>query len=103
MNIMEFTVTQPAAQWYKRELELEDGDYVRFFARYGGYSDIHRGFSLAISMEKPNDPAFQTESAGITFYVEKNDAWYFHDVNFRVKYRRKEDDVVFDFDEKKPS
>ncbi|SDK20359.1 HesB/YadR/YfhF family protein [Sediminibacillus albus] len=94
------SITQPAAQWYIREMDLFEGDSIRFYVRYGGHSDIHRGFSLALSKGAANNPAFSTEVLGITFYVEESDAWYFADHHFHIKYKRKYDEVIYEFESK---
>ncbi|UFT99193.1 HesB/YadR/YfhF family protein [Radiobacillus kanasensis] len=95
---MSMTITQPAAQWYIREMDLEEGDYVRFYVRYGGNGGIYSGFSLAISNDSPNDVSMQTEELGITFYVEKSDAWYFKEHDFHIKYSRKYDEIEYQMD-----
>ncbi|WP_077623637.1 HesB/YadR/YfhF family protein [Sediminibacillus massiliensis] len=97
---MKFSITKPAAQWYINEMDLTNGDYVRFFARYGGHGDIHRGFSLAVSLDEPNDPAFQAEVLGVTFFVEQSDAWYFNDYDFHIKYKRKYDEIEYVFEKR---
>ena len=92
---MKMSITQPAAKWYIDELNLDEGDHVRFFARYGGFGGIHKGFSLAISNDSPNDPAIKIESLGVTFFVEKSDIWYFDGYDFHIKYSRKYDEVEY--------
>ncbi|SDM46176.1 HesB/YadR/YfhF family protein [Sediminibacillus halophilus] len=92
------SITQPAAKWYIKELDLSDGDAVRFYARYGGHGGLHRGFSLALAIEQPKDPVFHTESLGITFFVEESDAWYFEGYNLHIKYKRKHEEVEFSFE-----
>ncbi|MDL4841028.1 HesB/YadR/YfhF family protein [Aquibacillus rhizosphaerae] len=92
---MNMSITQPAVKWYIDEMNLKEGDYVRFFVRYGGYGGIHKGFSLALANDKPNDPAIQTEEQGITFYVENSDLWYFDGMDFHIKYSRKLDEIEY--------
>lgn len=93
---MKLSITQPAVNWFIHELDLSEGDCVRFFARYGGHGGVHKGFSLGISNhDTPNDPAMKVMEQGITFFVEKSDAWYFDGMDFHIKYRRKFDDIDF--------
>ncbi|MCT2537768.1 HesB/YadR/YfhF family protein [Aquibacillus koreensis] len=92
---MNMSITQPAAKWYMEEMDLSEGDFVRFFVRYGGHGGIHKGFSLAISNDKPNDPALQTEEQGVTFYVENSDLWYFDGKDFHIKYSRKHGEIEY--------
>ncbi len=91
------SITQPAAKWYIDELDLQQGDCVRFFVRYGGFGGIHKGFSLGIAISKPQDPSLQTEASGVTFFVENSDQWYFDGYNFHIKYSRKYDEVNYQF------
>lgn len=92
---MNMSITQPAAKWFIEEMDLQDGDFVRFFVRYGGHGGIHKGFSLALSNDKPNDPAIQTEALGVTFYVENSDIWYLDGMDFHIKYSRKLGEVDY--------
>jgi uncharacterized protein YneR len=43
---VEIIVDEKAASWYIDELQLEKGDSVQFFVRYGGCSNVQKGFSL---------------------------------------------------------
>ncbi len=93
---MEISITQPAVTWFIRELDLKEGDYVRFFARYGGHGGVHKGFSLGMSTNDiPNDPELILTENGITFFVEKSDAWYLDGMNLHIKYSRKFDEIDF--------
>ncbi|WP_186578635.1 HesB/YadR/YfhF family protein [Aquibacillus kalidii] len=92
---MNMSITQPATNWFIEEMDLQEGDYVRFFARYGGNGGVHSGFSLAISNDEPNDPGVQIESQGITFYVENSDMWYFDKMDFHIKFSRKYNEVEY--------
>ncbi|QDP41862.1 HesB/YadR/YfhF family protein [Radiobacillus deserti] len=92
---MSMSITQPAAQWFIREMDLEKGDFVRFYVRYGGHGGVYSGFSLAISNDPPNDPAMEIEELGVTFYVETSDAWYFREHDFHIKFKRKYDEIEY--------
>lgn len=74
---MKIQVSDQAANWYNSELLLNKGDYVRFFARYGGCSTVQQGFSLGISNEHPMNAAVSVSKDGITYYIEEKDLWYF--------------------------
>lgn len=80
---MKIQVSDQAAQWYEKEMDLSKGDFVRFFARYGGCSTVQKGFSLGISNEEPLITGASIEKDGITYYIEEKDLWYFdqHDLN----------------------
>lgn len=81
---MKLHISEKAAAWYKDEMTLNEGDYVRFFARYGGFSTIQPGFSLGVSAEMPDETGVEVVIDGIHFYVEKNDLWYFDSHDFYV-------------------
>lgn len=93
--MMQLLITKPALEWYKRELDLTDGGFVRFYARYGGNSTIQAGFSLGMMVEKPTEPSVQVKNDGITFYVEREDEWYFDDHDLTVTYNENEDEIEF--------
>jgi uncharacterized protein YneR len=95
MNII---INNQAAAWYKRELDLKLGDFVRFYVRYGGCSTVQSGFSLGISTEEPNDAAVKTEKDGITFYIEEKDVWYFDGHDLSVSFHEQADEPVFNYD-----
>lgn len=84
---MNIHISSDAASWYKKELGLVQGGFVRFYARYGGTSTIQSGFSLGISTEEPVDIGALIEKEGITFYIEEKDVWYFdeHDLTIELK------------------
>ncbi|MEC1157358.1 HesB/YadR/YfhF family protein [Cytobacillus horneckiae] len=83
MNII---ISDQAVKWYKDEMLLEHGDYVRYFARYGGSSPIQQGFSLGISNEKPVNPEITVDKDGIHFFIEEKDIWYFDGHDLTVEY-----------------
>jgi uncharacterized protein YneR len=87
---MKIHISNEAADWYKDELVLKNGDFVRFFARYGGFSTVQQGFSLGLSNEKPEDVGVKLEMNGVTYFIEDRDLWYFDEndlyIDFNAKY-----------------
>ncbi|WLR59861.1 HesB/YadR/YfhF family protein [Guptibacillus hwajinpoensis] len=92
---MKMTITKPALNWFKREMDLEKGDNLRFFVRVGGCSTVQDGFSLGMTVEEPTEPALTLEEEGITFFVEQKDIWFFEDQDFAVKFSRKKEEIEF--------
>ncbi|EIJ77989.1 hypothetical protein PB1_10484 [Bacillus methanolicus PB1] len=86
---MKIQISDKAAAWYKDEMLLKEGDFVRFFARYGGCSTVQQGFSLGVSNEEPNDIGAETKKEGITFYIEEKDLWYFDENDLLVDFNYK--------------
>ncbi len=86
---MKIHISNEAANWYKDELVLQNGDFVRFFARYGGFSTVHQGFSLGLSNDKPEDVGVQLEVNGVTYFIEDRDLWYFDENDFYIDFNTK--------------
>jgi len=47
---MSFTLTKEAADWFKREFQINAGDYVWFYVRYSGMNGPGNGFSPGVSL-----------------------------------------------------
>ena len=94
---MEIIVDEKAAGWYIDELQLQKGDMVQFFVRYGGCSNVQKGFSLGVVKQMPEDIGCSTESKGITFFVENRDLWYFDNHNLRVELDEEVDEPTFNY------
>jgi uncharacterized protein YneR len=94
---MKFQVTSEAADWYKTEMVLNNGDKIRFFVRYGGFSTVQRGFSLGIELTDPVDVGVLTSVNGITFFIEEKDLWYFSGHDLLVSFNEKINEPVFEY------
>ncbi len=79
---MNIYVSDDAAKWYEEELDVANGDSVRFYVRYGGNSTIQSGFSLGVQVESPESAAASITKNGINYFIEEIDVWYFdsHDL-----------------------
>jgi uncharacterized protein YneR len=95
MNII---IKQKAFEWYKEELDLKQGDFVRFYARYGGCSTVQKGFSLGVNKEEPISLGVKTVLEGITFFIEENDLWYFDNHDLIVDFNEQLNEPVFLFE-----
>ena len=84
---MNLKISDKALAWYKSEMDLSEGGYLRFYARYGGASPVQQGFSLGISMEEPEAAvSVKEEQDGITFYILEKDLWFFDGHDLQVGY-----------------
>jgi uncharacterized protein YneR len=97
--LMKIHINDDAARWYKDELLLEEGDHLRFFARYGGCSTVQQGFSLGVASEEPVNAGAETKKDGITFFIEEKDLWFFNDQNLYVELNHKANEPVFKYEE----
>ncbi|HLS35677.1 MAG TPA: HesB/YadR/YfhF family protein [Bacillota bacterium] len=86
---MKIHMSEEAAKWYKEEMLLENGDFVRFFPRYGGVGGNIPGFSIGIKSDTPNQIAAKVTLSEITFYIENDDLWYFDKKDLKVNFNDK--------------
>jgi uncharacterized protein YneR len=98
---MNIYVTDEAAQWYKTELGLQEGDHLRFFVRYGGFSTVQSGFSLGVDTAEPDEVGAQICVAGITFFIESRDLWYFAEHDFHVSFNSSWNEPIFEYHQSK--
>ncbi|WP_444684393.1 HesB/YadR/YfhF family protein [Alkalicoccus luteus] len=92
---MNMYISNEAAAYMKEDLQAESGESVRFFVRYGGCGNIQTGFSLGVAKEDPVEPATFIESAGVRFYVEEQDNWYFDGLPFYIEWSRSSQEITF--------
>ncbi|WP_163970413.1 HesB/YadR/YfhF family protein [Oceanobacillus halotolerans] len=94
---MNLNVTNEAANWYKEEMGVEEGDLVRIFVKlYGGIPTVFSNFFLGVSVGKDGDMAIQEEVEGITFYINSEDSWLLDDHDLIVKVEDDEPSFVFE-------
>lgn len=94
---MKLTVTKDAAQWYINEMNLQNGQKLRFFVRYGGCSTVQSGFSLGVDIAEPFDIGVETTIEGILFFIEEKDLWYFENHDLMISFNEKLNEPVFDY------
>lgn len=100
---MNMEISQAAAAWFKRELDLKNGDYIRLFPRYSSGGGLHPGFSLGIATEAPGRPAIQVKQDDIVFYMEEQDLWYMEGYDLSIVYSESEDDIEYKYEPKRVS
>ncbi|WP_075617855.1 HesB/YadR/YfhF family protein [Paenisporosarcina indica] len=83
---MKIILSTEAMNWFKEEMETQPGEYIRFYARYGGSSSLHDGFSLGVTKEVPLELSVELVAEDVHFYIEDRDEWYFdgHDLHVNV-------------------
>ncbi|WP_027416434.1 HesB/YadR/YfhF family protein [Aneurinibacillus terranovensis] len=92
---MELLVKESAVAWFKKEMDVQQGDALRFFVRMGGCSTVQSGFSLGVAKEPPNEAGVSVTIDGIIFFVEKEDVWYFDNTNLVVDYNPEKDEIEY--------
>lgn len=94
---LKITIDEKAVNWYIDELQLQKGGHVQFFVRYGGCSNVQKGFSLGVIEKAPEEVGSSVDANGITFFVENRDLWYFDNHNLRVEYDEKAEEPIFHY------
>lgn len=91
---MTFIVFEKAINTFRDEWDLEQGDYVRIYAKYsGGGNDA---FCLGLNAHaEPIDPAVIKSIGGYYFFVEKSDEWILQ--NRILKVDSNKEGIIFDF------
>ena len=95
MSRLKIVVTNEALTWFKEEMEVVPGDAIRFFARYGGASPLHEGFSLGVTKEEPDETAVQVEHDGAVYYIDSHDLWYFIEHDLHVNFDSKLNELTY--------
>ncbi|MEW8976740.1 MAG: adhesin [Exiguobacterium sp.] len=90
---MKIHITDEALQYFKNEMEAQSGDTIRFFAKYGGSTDLTQGFSVGVHMEEVERVAVEEVVDGIHFVVSDQDDWLFQGQDVKVSIENEE--IVF--------
>lgn len=95
---MNIQLTDDAIEWFETEMDVEAGEAVQFYARYGGASPLHEGFSLGIQKSEPEKIAAQTVINDVTYYIDEHDEWFFQDHNLLVSLNPDLNELHFDYE-----
>ncbi|MDN4607596.1 HesB/YadR/YfhF family protein [Sporosarcina highlanderae] len=94
---MKIAISDDAINWFRNEMEAKSGEYIKFFARYGGSSPLHDGFSLGVTKEHPDESVVETIIEGIHFYIERRDYWFFDEHDLHVNVDSKINELVYSY------
>lgn len=97
---MNLTITPEALAWFKREIDLEADMGIKFFGKVYGSTQVHDGFSIGMSVDRPENTLSENEIDGILFFTEKADDWFFKGYDLTVGYDEKLDEPKYIFTEK---
>lgn len=95
---MHIKLSKQAIEWFRHEMEVENGDYIRFYARYGGSSSFHEGFSLGMNREQPHEIGIETVVDDIHFFIEKSDEWFFNEHHLIVNVDETTDELSYSYE-----
>lgn len=82
---MFLTIDPQVSAWFQTEMELEEGEAIRFLGKVYGNTEIHDGFSIGIRLEPPKKPLVETIVDGVLYYIETQDEWFFHSYSLQVE------------------
>ncbi|MFO7249008.1 MAG: iron-sulfur cluster biosynthesis family protein [Bacillota bacterium] len=71
---LRMTITEKAAEFYRRELNVEAGEALRLFVRIGGIG--HVGYSFGIQKDRITPADHVLRVGDVAFVVRDDDAWY---------------------------
>lgn len=94
---MKLTITPKAQEWFKRELELAEGQGIKFYGKVYGKTQVHDGFSVGMSVDIPESPLIEENANGMMFFVEEADEWFFKGYDLVVDYDAELDEPKYDF------
>jgi uncharacterized protein YneR len=97
MSSLKIEISERASKWFKEEMELKQGDYIRFYTQFYGSSPVQETYSLGFTKDDPIDMAASTEAEGITFFVEESDLWYFAGHDLYVDFNEKNDEIEYQY------
>ncbi|MEW4325659.1 HesB/YadR/YfhF family protein [Rossellomorea marisflavi] len=94
---MKIHLSDEALAWFKDEMLVDEGEYVRFYVRYGGSSPLHDSFSLGVSKEEPIEAVETLKKADRTFFIEERDLWFFDGHDLFVEFDSKRQEPVYEY------
>ncbi|WP_082234098.1 HesB/YadR/YfhF family protein [Halobacillus massiliensis] len=95
---MKLEITEAAADWYEKELEIDEESFIRFYVRYGGSGGLQPGFSLGIMQEDPLEPVAEEKVNHIGYFIEAKDEWYFDEHSLKVSLSEDAQEPEFNYE-----
>lgn len=94
---MKINISVPAQKWYEDNIDLKPGDGIHFYGKVYGKTNVHEGFSIAFTKEKPNKPFYEIKYDGISYFFDENDVWFFTGYDLNIDYDKDSDSPVYTF------
>lgn len=96
---MKLTITPKAQEWFKREIELDDNQGIKFYGKVYGKTQVHDGFSVGMSVDTVDSPLVKTIIDDQLFYIEEADEWFFKGYDLVVDYNAELDEPMYEFNQ----
>lgn len=94
---MKLTIMPKAQEWFKRELELAEGQGIKFYGKVYGKTQVHEGFSVGMSVDTPESPLTEAIIGDQLFFIEEADEWFFKGYDLVVDYDQELDEPKYEF------
>lgn len=94
---MKIEITEDAVEWFEKEVGVLKGSGVRFLGKVYGKTDIHEGFSVGMNLSRPEDALTEVVINEVTYFIEKNDEWFFSGYDLKVDYDKEKDEPIYMF------
>lgn len=94
---MKIFISTDALKWFHDEMEVQNGDTIRFYARYGGTSPINEGFSIGMTIDTPVIPSVTVTIENILFFIEEKDEWFFNGHDLYVDVDTKTEELAYSY------
>lgn len=94
---MQLTVTPKAQEWFEKEVGASPDSGIRFFGKIYGKTEVHEGFSIAMSVEQPEQPLIKEVLNGIPYFIDETDDWFFNGYDLTVDYDELKDEPKYLF------
>lgn len=91
---MKIEITDSAKEWFENEVGLEKGNGVRFMGKVYGKTEVHEGFSVGMEVTQPVDVLVKTTINDVTYFIDKNDEWFFNGYDLQVSFDKKRDEPI---------
>lgn len=83
---MEIHISDSASQWLIKDLELNAGDGVKFFAASDQIPAEHGPKQGYAKDNHPDRPIYELEKDGINYHVNFEDDWFFSNLITTIDY-----------------
>lgn len=93
---MKLTITPKAQEWFKREIELSDGQGIKFYGKVYGKTQVHDGFSVGMSVDTIDSPLVK-QLLVINCFILKKPMNGFKGYDLVVDYDTVLDEPKYDF------
>ncbi len=94
---MKVFISEQAKEWFKKEMEVDAGDTIRFYARYGGSSPLHDSFSLGMTKDTPFEPTVTVIHDKVMYFIEERDEWFFNGHDLYVTVHEELDELEYSY------